>query len=40
MFTPKHPATKPRMEKVIASQNLLDWERLVQEAVDGTVLAE
>lgn len=40
VFTPKHPATKPRMEKVIASQNLLDWEKLIDEAVDGTVFAE
>jgi len=40
VFTPKHPSTKPRMEKVIASQNLLDWEKLIDEAVEGTVLAE
>lgn len=39
VFTPKHPATKPRLEKVVASQNLLDWERLVQEAVEATVIA-
>lgn len=40
VFTPKHPSTKPRLEKVIASQNLLDWEKLIDEAVEGTVLAE
>ena len=40
VFTPKHPATKPRLEKVIASQNLLDWERLIEEAVDATVIAD
>ena len=40
VFTPKHPATKPRIEKVIASQNLLDWEKLIEEAVEGTVFAE
>ena len=39
VFTPKHPTTKPKLEKILASQNLLDWERLVQEAVDGTVIA-
>ena len=36
VFTPRHPSTKPKIEKVIASQNLLDCERLIQEAVDGT----
>ena len=40
VFTPKHPATKPRIEKVIASQNFLDWEKLIDEAVEGTVFAE
>ncbi len=39
VFTPKHPTTKPKLEKILASQNLLDWERLVHEAVDGTVIA-
>ncbi len=36
VFTPKHPSTKPRLNKVIASQNLLDCERLINEAVEGT----
>ena len=36
VFTPRHPSTKPKMEKVIASQMLLDCERLVNEAVEGT----
>ncbi len=36
VFTPKHPATKPILEKVLKSQNLLDVETLVKEAVDGT----
>ena len=36
VFTPKHPATKPILEKVLKSQNLLEVERLVNEAVDGT----
>lgn len=36
VFTPRHPSTKPKIEKVIASQNLLECERLIQEAVDGT----
>lgn len=40
VFTPKHPTTKPKLEKVLASQNLLEWERLIDEAVNGTVIAE
>jgi len=36
VFTPRHPSTKPKIEKVIASQMLLDCERLVNEAVEGT----
>ena len=40
VFTPKHPSTKPRLNKVVASQNLLDCERLINEAVESTVIAE
>ena len=40
VFTPKHPSTKPKLNKVVASQNLLDCERLINEAVEGTVIAE
>lgn len=40
VFTPKHPTTKPRLEKVLASQNLLDCEKLIEDAVNGTVIAE
>lgn len=36
VFTPKHPSTKPKMEKIKASQSLLDCERLIDEAVSGT----
>lgn len=35
VFTPRHPSTKPILEKVLMSQNKLDTERLVKEAVDG-----
>lgn len=35
VFTPKRPATKPRLEKVVKYQSLLDCEKLIQEAVDG-----
>lgn len=40
VFTPRHPSTKPKIEKVIASQKLLDCERLIQEAVEGTEIVE
>ncbi len=40
VFTPRHPSTKPKIDKVIASQNLLECERLIQEAVDGTEIVE
>ncbi len=35
VFTPKHPTTKPKIEKIIASESVLDIEALIKEAVDG-----
>lgn len=35
VFTPKRPATKPRLEKVIKYQQLLDCEKLIEDAVAG-----
>lgn len=35
VFTPKHPRTRPELAKVEAQQNRLDFEALVQEALDG-----
>ena len=35
VFTPKHPTTKPKIEKIIASESVLDVEGLIKEAVDG-----
>ncbi|MBQ8588585.1 MAG: tRNA 4-thiouridine(8) synthase ThiI [Clostridia bacterium] len=40
VFTPRHPSTKPKLVKVVASQNLLEWERLIDEAVEGTEIIE
>lgn len=42
VFTPKHPRTKPVLEKVLVEESKLDFEALVQEAVSGayTVKAE
>ena len=36
VFTPKHPKTKPELEKVKAEENKLDFEALVEEAM-GTL---
>ena len=35
MFTPRHPSTKPVLEKIKNSQEKLDIERLIDEAVAG-----
>ena len=42
VFTPKHPRTKPVLEKVLVQERKLDFEALVQEAIAGayTVKAE
>ena len=36
VFTPRHPVTRPKLERIEASEKVLDIEGLVQEAVDGT----
>ena len=35
VFTPRHPSTKPVLEKIKNSQEKLDIERLIDEAVEG-----
>ncbi len=40
VFTPRHPSTKPKLNKVVASQNLLEWARMIDEAVAGTEIIE
>ena len=35
IFTPKHPNTKPKLEKIIESEKLLEVEKLIAEAVSG-----
>ena len=32
VFTPKHPKTKPELEKVVAEENKLPFDELVEEA--------
>lgn len=36
VFTPKRPSTKPRLDKVLKYQALLDCDALIEEAVRGT----
>ncbi len=33
VFLPKHPATKPKLEKILESESKLDVEKLIEEAV-------
>ena len=40
VFTPRHPSTKPKLAKVLLSQNQLDIERLIDEAVESTEMVE
>ena len=35
VFTPKHPKTRPVLEKVLAEENKLDFNALVEEALAG-----
>lgn len=40
IFVPKHPTTKPRLERILESESLLDVETLMREAVEGTEVLE
>ncbi len=40
VFTPRHPATKPRIEKILEGEALLDSEPLIQEALDGVEIVD
>ena len=33
MFLPKHPVTKPKLEKILESESRLDCEALIEAAV-------
>jgi len=35
VFLPKHPTTKPRLEKILASESKLDCESLISEAIEA-----
>ncbi len=36
VFTPRHPATHPKLEKILEGESRLDEEDLIQRALDGT----
>ena len=36
VFTPRHPATHPKMEKILEGEKHLDEETLIQKALAGT----
>lgn len=38
VFTPKHPNTRPILEKILASEKLLDLEPMIKKAVEETEL--
>ena len=35
VFLPKHPTTKPRLERILASESKLDAEGLIEAAVNS-----
>lgn len=40
VFTPKHPATHPRMETILAGESNLDVEALIEDAMAGIEIVE
>lgn len=40
VFTPRHPATRPKMEKILEGEAKLDTEALVEDAVNRTEIIE
>lgn len=40
VFLPKHPATKPKLEKILASESKLDCEALIDAAVESEEIIE
>ncbi|MBQ7792072.1 MAG: tRNA 4-thiouridine(8) synthase ThiI, partial [Clostridia bacterium] len=35
VFTPRHPLPKPKLANIVKSEQVLEFDRLVQEAIDG-----
>ncbi len=40
VFLPKHPVTKPKLERILKSESALDVEKLVEEAVNSEEIIE
>ena len=40
VFLPKHPATKPTLERILASESKLDCEGLIREAIEKEEIVE
>jgi len=40
VFTPRHPATKPKMEIILEGESKLDTDALIQAALEGTQVYE
>lgn len=40
VFLPKHPATKPKLEKILASESKLDCEALIDAAVESAEVVD
>ncbi len=40
IFVPKHPTTKPRLEKILESEALIDTEGLIKKAIEETVYVD
>lgn len=40
VFTPRHPATKPKMELILEGEALLDTEALIGKALEGTEVVD
>lgn len=40
IFLPKHPATKPRLERILASESRLDCETLIDDAIKAREIIE
>ncbi len=40
VFLPKHPATKPKLERILVSESKLDCESLIREAIENEEIVE
>ena len=40
VFLPKHPVTKPKLDRILRSESALDFEKLVEDAVDSEEVIE